>query len=72
MSEEIQRHKALLPRSHRVCECELCVRGRKFYAITEALSPEDKVWMRDFLDSVIETESTLEMLEASRKQKGKT
>lgn len=47
------------------CECILCKRGREYYRITERLPEDEKKWMRDFYDSVLDTETELSMEKAS-------
>ena len=38
------------------CQCDLCQRTKKFFAIIDQLPDEDKEWMAGFYDYVIEHE----------------
>ncbi len=46
------------------CSCRQCIRTNEFCAITEKLSPEDREWMEDFYNAVLQTELDLNWHEA--------
>lgn len=52
----------------RKCNCDLCKRGRKVYAIAAKLPAKDSKWLLRFYNFIIDVECEMEMAEACPKR----